>query len=634
MRPGRPNSVPPHPLFDVEWYLATVPTLNGLTPLGHFVLDGEAAGASPNPLFDPAWYAQQKGGRKGRYEGLFRHFLQQGAKHGLSPHPAFDPAWYRSACPDIANNDTNPLTHFIGAGAGMGIAPNPFFDLRWYARCYPDVAPTKLNPLVHFLRFGAAQGHRPHPNVDLDAYRAAHPDSPKDPLKAYFHLVTHETPATYFVPKKGLDWPQVRTRLTQAGLFDPDTYRSVNPDLATITADLSEHFARVGVHEGRPFTNATTVARVLAKLAPTIATAHTAYHARAEQALTAGLQDPVIQWFRTKNPSIGVFCNTEGNFFMQEIADLLAAGLRGLGISAAGRDQTTSRDEPFDLRVFVAPHEFFTLGQGMAWQDAAGDSNSVLYNVEQMQTQWFCRTFKLLMTAPLVLDINFQSAQILRHLGCQTAHFLPGHLAASPYTTPIEDVSDITLAQGYNWARRAFNWMENDALEDRPIDIMFVGASSLRRDKTLDSLLSLSDDHRFLCVYKSTEAPLTMRNQKASSGLINCALAQRSKIVLNIYRDWLGYFDWSRMIQQGLWQGACVVSDPGLPHPIYQPGVHFQQESTRHLGELIRWLLDTRDGRETLEATRKAGLAQARQLGSMHVALAPVLDAFQQLLQR
>ncbi|HQT78873.1 MAG TPA: hypothetical protein PLD10_17615, partial [Rhodopila sp.] len=79
----------PHPLFDLEWYQATVPdaAASGLTPLGHFVLHGEAAGASPNPLFDPAWYARQPNVPKGRREGLFRHFLHEGARQGLSPHP-------------------------------------------------------------------------------------------------------------------------------------------------------------------------------------------------------------------------------------------------------------------------------------------------------------------------------------------------------------------------------------------------------------------------------------------------------------------------------------------------------------------------------------------------------------------
>jgi hypothetical protein len=37
-----------------------------------------------------------------------------------------------------------------------------------------------------------------------------------------------------------------------------------------------------------------------------------------------------------------------------------------------------------------------------------------LYNVEQPQTPWFCRAFPLLLKAPLVLDINLQSAAILR----------------------------------------------------------------------------------------------------------------------------------------------------------------------------------------------------------------------------
>ncbi|HQT78874.1 MAG TPA: hypothetical protein PLD10_17620, partial [Rhodopila sp.] len=533
---------------------------------------------------------------------------------------------------DIAETPTNPLTHFLGAGAGRGISPNPFFDLRWYVGCYKDVADSGMNPLVHFIRVGAAEGRRPHPAVDLLAYRKSHPGCPQDALGAYYHLLTHESPATFFAPKAGLDWPSVQKQLRQAGLFDPDIYRSVNEDLATLTADLDEHFARVGIHEGRPFTNATAVARVLAKNAPTLTTAQATYLTRAEQADALGHADPTLQWFRQRKPSIGVFCNTEGNFYMQEIADLLADGLRHVGIPTARRDQTAAREEPFDLRIFVAPHEFFYLGRGMAWQDAAGDANTVLYNVEQMQTQWFCRAFKLLLMAPLVIDINFQSAEILRQLGCQSVHFLPGHLPAAPFTMPVEDVSDITLAQGYGWARRPFNWMQQDALDDRPIDILFIGASSPRRDKALNALLELTDQYRFLCVYKPTGTPLTAKNQLASSGRINCALAQRSKIVLNIYRDWLGYFDWSRIVQMGFWQGACVVSDPGLAHPIYQPGVHFQEEPVRHLGELTRWLLETPDGRATLDSTRRAGTARARALGAMPVALAPVLDRLRTLL--
>ena len=106
------------------------------------------------------------------------------------------------------------------------------------------------------------------------------------------------------------------------------------------------------------------------------------------------------------------------------------------------------------------------------------------------------------------------------------------------------------------------------------------------------------------------------------------AIAQRAKIVLNIHRDWIGYFEWPRMVMGGFWQGACVVSDPGLFNPIFDAGTHYLEASLRHIGELLAWLLETEEGREKLDRTRRAGYHRASNVGSMQVALAPVLEAF------
>jgi hypothetical protein len=99
-----------------------------------------------------------------------------------------------------------------------------------------------------------------------------------------------------------------------------------------------------------------------------------------------------------------------------------------------------------------------------------------------------------------------------------------------------------------------------------------------------------------------------------------------------MHRDWLGYFEWSRMVLQGFWQGACVVSEPNLPNPIFQAGQHYLEENLRHIPELIRWLLSTTEGRRKLDDTRVQGYQQSRGLGEMRVALAPVLLAFRQVL--
>jgi hypothetical protein len=624
----------PHPLFDCNWYREANPDFpaSGLSALGHFVLYGEAAGATPHPLFDPAWYRQQDPTLRHMQTGVFRHFLHEGALRGLSPHPAFDPAYYCAARPDIAAGRINPLTHFVEVGSAQGASPNPLFDLQWYVARNDDVAALGVNPLVHFLRLGAAEGRSPHPHIELELYQAANPRCPREPAAAYLYLVSHET-AKSLSTFRHRSVADLHQRLSKAGLFDSDTYLKLNEELRASTVEPHDHFVKYGLSEGRPFTSAEGVARLLSSIAPTVQSAQAAFADATDRALANSEAADLAVWFRTKGIRIGIFSSSAGNFYMREIAELLAWGLQALGIRADLRDERAARDEPFDLRIFVAPHEFFILGKGRAWQGMAGASNSALYNVEQVQTQWFCRTFQILMKAPLLFDINFQSAEILRHLGCNVVHYMPGHLPSTPYTIPQEDVSDIDIAQGYGFSQRRLNWMERDSLNDRPIDILFVGASSPRRDATMERLLELSDDYRFLCVYRGISAPLTVGEHRATSGRINCALAQRAKIVLNIHRDWVGYFEWSRIVLLGFWQGACVVSDPSLANPLFQAGLHYHEESTRHLRELIRWLLSTQDGRATLETTRKAGFARASGIGASSVALAPVLSALRNLLE-
>lgn len=635
---GAARGEAPHPLFLVAWYTRENPDVaaSGLSPLGHFIRHGEARGARVHPLFDPGWYRAQDPALEGKVAGLFRHFLEVGAARRLSPHPAFDPAFYDRVRPDVARSGMNGLTHFVAVGAAERISPNPFFDTAFYLDdevAPDDGAAADENPLVHFLLTGAAAGRRPHPDVNLALYQAAKPDCPRDPALAYLHLVSHETPDGFFLP--GNPWmrgdPIQRAR--RSGLFDPAVYLSLHPELGTSPARARRHFERHGLSEGRAFTNCEVVARRLAGLADRVAAAGKAAEARARASLGGAEARALASLFVERGVRIGVYCSTDGNYFMREIAELVVPGLRALGIDAVLRNEMDSRDEPLGLRVFVAPHEFFHLGQGRAWDGIAAAPNAVLYNVEQMQTPWFCRGFSALLRAPLVLDLNLQSAEVLRSAGCDVVHFMPGYLPGSPYVEPVADVSDIELARGYGFSRRRHDWTERDRLEDRPIDVLFIGAASPRRDKALERLAALTDEYRFLCVYRSLGAPLTGRDRHATPALSNCALAQRSKIVLNVHRDWVGYFEWMRMVMQGIWQGACVVSDPSMPNPVFQPGTHMLEENVRHLPELIRWLLATPEGRARLDATRRAATAQARTLGAMDVALTPVLRAFRRMLQ-
>jgi hypothetical protein len=203
---------------------------------------------------------------------------------------------------------------------------------------------------------------------------------------------------------------------------------------------------------------------------------------------------------------------------------------------------------------------------------------------------------------------------------------MPGHLPTARYAQPYPDISGIPLARGYAFARQPYDWLEQNRLDERPIDLLFIGARAPRRDDALIRLQELADRHRFWYVYREPAAPFTRQSGAAAES--SWALAQRAKIVLNLHRDWIGYFEWPRMVMGGFWQGACVVSDPGLSAPIFTPGVHYLEENLRHIAELVRWLLESEDGRDKLDRTRMTGYERASSVGSMHVALAPVLEAF------
>jgi hypothetical protein len=483
------------------------------------------------------------------------------------------------------------------------------------------------------------RGMLPNGSSPENCRQVTHREDPSRPMPTQ-PPPSAEQPPVLAIPDREFDSdstcagerPSLRARIEAAGLFDPDAYLSLNEDLRAGCSDAWAHFLAHGFAEGRPFTTPEGVVRLLAQMHAELDEARDSYLAAATRAFGGADNSEIAAMFRKRGVRIGVFCSTEGNFYMQEIADLLAWGLQALEIDAVQRNETGDKDERFDFRVFVAPHEFFTLGQGTSWTEFADAPGTVLYNVEQVQTPWFCRAFPLLLRAPLVLDLNFQSAEILRRAGCNVVHFMPGHLPTSPYGRPYVDVSGIELVKGYPFARQRYDWLERNELGDRPIDLLFVGSSAPRRDNALARLRDLADEYRFLCVYTRQDAPLTSRNYRSTSSEINCALAQRAKIVLNIHRDWLGYFEWSRTVMQGFWQGACVLSDPGLRNPIFEPGVHYLEESVRHIGELARWLLATTEGRETLETTRTAGYRRATVLGSMRVALAPVLNSLKRLL--
>jgi glycosyltransferase involved in cell wall biosynthesis len=94
------------------------------------------------PLFDRVFYLGQPGLD---LQGLppLGHYVLIGAGEGRNPHPVFSTVWYLSQNPDVVASGMNPLLHFVTAGGPEGRSPHPAVRGSWYRTAY-RAAPAKL----------------------------------------------------------------------------------------------------------------------------------------------------------------------------------------------------------------------------------------------------------------------------------------------------------------------------------------------------------------------------------------------------------------------------------------------------------------------------------------------------------
>ena len=123
--------------------------------------------------------------------------------------------------PDVARANEDPVLHYLLHGASEGRAAGPYFDSGLYLERNPDVKQAGVNPLVHFIRTGHAE-NRPSPGQ-------ARPRICREDAGSEEH----------------------RLALSQAGVFDEQFYKALNPDVANADVDLFHHFMTEGWREER-----------------------------------------------------------------------------------------------------------------------------------------------------------------------------------------------------------------------------------------------------------------------------------------------------------------------------------------------------------------------------------------------
>jgi hypothetical protein len=401
----------------------------------------------------------------------------------------------------------------------------------------------------------------------------------------------------------GYDAGQVAERLTNWPLFDARTYLRVNPDVASYAMGPADHFARYGCWTHRHYT---TERRLIADLAE-MGVPRTVQSARALDL------DPR---FKSK-ADIGVYCNSGSNVFMREIAHNLASALQNLGLKVTVGNERTHPHSRRPHSIIVAPHEFFILGMGTEWAHQEIVSDCVLLSTEQPQTQWFSLSVPYLFSCRGVLDLCWQTSAAFEIAGVASSFYMPGLPENwSPELPCGSRVMNNALISALSEEVLAYDGTD-PSLHSRPIDLVFMASRSPIRDDFMKRHVVSIGQLKNVLLYRQVGS--TVPVPYADDDLItsvNDFIHRRSKILLNIHRDNLGYFEVHRFATQGFWNLTTVVTNKCVPHPNFTANEHYFEEATDRIPKLVHWLIKTPEGRREAEEMRWRAINRCIDSGS------------------
>ncbi|MGH9459574.1 MAG: hypothetical protein ACRD1X_00005, partial [Vicinamibacteria bacterium] len=147
----------------------------------------------------------------------------------------------------------------------------------------------------------------------------------------------------------------------------------------------------------------------------------------------------------------------------------------------------------------------------------------------------------------------------------------------------------------------------NRPLVDRPIDVLFLGTITPRRDAFFAAAAPVLANHRCYLSLPDASRPKIVRAGTTMDTLTAIGLAQRAKIVLNVHRDRDNYFEWHRIVMHGIWHKALVLSEECSSAPPLRAGIDFAEAPLSELPKKIAHYLSDPMGRKEAQTIASQG---------------------------
>ncbi len=324
-------------------------------------------------------------------------------------------------------------------------------------------------------------------------------------------------------------------------------------------------------------------------------------------------------------PTLHLYTSSHGNYFFDEIRDLIAAGLRQLGLSVLTHNENIGFfGNPQDWHLVLAPHEFFYLGAGHSRRAEPLPQNLILINTEQPSTHWFRMTADLFPKARWIWDIDYLSSQRLIHRGLP-CRYLP--LGFVPQFEPFGKLRDLPLNYGtcFLEPQVRFRSRLEEPLSVRPIDLAFFGNVTTRREQFFSETASQFAKYRTYFYFSDGTKPLLEGQTTHMNTATVVGLVQRSKVLLNIHRDEDFYFESHRIVMHGIAQRALVISEPCSPAPPFRPGIDFIEAPREEIARRVDYYLTDPVGRREAQEIADQGFRTLSRDCQLRHVLRPLL---------
>jgi hypothetical protein len=252
------------------------------------------------------------------------------------------------------------------------------------------------------------------------------------------------------------------------------------------------------------------------------------------------------------------------NLFFRDLVEELAAEIVAQDVPASIHVGNFPPPRPDLVYLLVPPHEYFTILNGRHGPlPEVLKQRTMFICGEQPGTTFFDSNLELAPRGGKVFDINRYAVREFRRNGIEAEHLQLG------------------FAAGWNHLNEG----------ERDIDILFMGATSDRRNRALASYAQTFARRRVEIVLSDNSRPNWAASESFRDDQRKWNLLQRAKVILNIHQDTIPYFEWLRIIQ-AISCGTVVVSEYSVDFEPLVAGEHLLMGDLGSLHLLCERLLD------------------------------------------